>query len=163
MDMNDHEILALRIGIKPVIRKLHKKLGFLLGYPPCCIDAFIKFFREDFLCKHKDVFSEDDKHPNFIMNTFNNTPDTSTFPFVLNNLSSNRLISFFPCSYTCKKSILLAEKILYGFSKEKRESISLTLKKDLLVFSEHHFLDVTQLSRSNEEYKIDNGVLFYFR
>ena len=70
----------------------HKELGALLGYPECCINYF---------CKN---FSETNTNPQIESNN----------PYT--NISKRNkdyvLLSHFPCSADCKKSIELAQKYL---------------------------------------------------
>ena len=75
----------------------HKQLGLLLGYPDCCIDFFCKNFSEH--------------NPNLELKPAN--------PYT--NLSKRgkdfALLSHFPCSSECKKSIILAKKYLEAIKK----------------------------------------------
>ncbi|XOA42780.1 MAG: DUF483 domain-containing protein [Candidatus Nealsonbacteria bacterium] len=75
-----------------------EKLGRLMGYPSCCIDSYMECMNAN-----KNIFG-----------CMNITKDSS-FPFLINpftKLVSNAyLISHFPCSLSCKKSLKLAKAI----------------------------------------------------
>jgi MoaA/NifB/PqqE/SkfB family radical SAM enzyme len=73
-----------------------KKLGFLLGYPNCCIDFFIK---------NKQL-----KNSELIFKAFFNSKKTSYLLNILDN-DVQGLISHFPCSFNCIHSIHYAKKI----------------------------------------------------
>lgn len=85
----------------------HKKLGKLLGYPNCCSN----FFAEN--------FSDED----IIQKIFENS-DGCLFPYYTNicaRIFDVAIISFFPCSFNCKRAIRTGIKNLRSIEKESRE------------------------------------------
>ena len=91
----------------------HQGLGTLLGYPDCCIDFF---------CRNFSPTKTDLQLP-------------STNPYT--NLSKREddlvLLSHFPCSSECNKSIVLAKnylKILKTIDKQRAEEVLMSLQRD---------------------------------
>lgn len=72
--------------------------GKLLGYPECCVDAYI------------------DVHPDADAAIPDRFSEFRTYPFYLNRFlrfdSGRNLISHFPCDYTCEESIEIAKRRL---------------------------------------------------
>lgn len=85
-----------------------EKLGHVLGYPPCCIDFYKDHYREaaalgDEYCQHSLANSSD-----------------GTYPFVTNNMLrffDVALISHFPCSFECERSVRLGRRIYRAVEK----------------------------------------------
>lgn len=79
----------------------HKILGRILDYPECCVDFFMKYLEEV-----KDL----DYTPlSFLSSTGIN------FSYLINNCLRGydySIISHFPCSFQCEKSIILSKKYL---------------------------------------------------
>ncbi|MFC1691670.1 DUF483 domain-containing protein [Nanoarchaeota archaeon] len=81
----------------------HKELGLLLGYPECCCEFFAKHFPK------KSKTTND-----YTLETLKNS-EGFEFPFQTNIAARTfdlGLISHFPCSFNCEKSIELANKNL---------------------------------------------------
>ncbi len=70
----------------------HEKLGNLLGYPRCCVDYFISAFSE--------------------RNTNPQMPSDNPFTDISRRGEDIVLISHFPCSPSCRKSIELGKRYL---------------------------------------------------
>ncbi len=88
-----------------------EKLGHLLGYPPCCID----FYKEHY---QKAAMLGDEYCQFSIANS-----GAGPYPFVTNNmlrLFDIAIISHFPCSFECTKSVHIGKKIYHAL--EKRNS-----------------------------------------
>jgi hypothetical protein len=81
----------------------HKRLGLLLGYPECCCDFFVKNEPE------RSRLDND-----YLLCTLKNSKGLS-FPFQNNIAIRDKditLLSHFPCSFSCQKSIEIAKKHL---------------------------------------------------
>jgi hypothetical protein len=81
----------------------HKRLGLLLGYPECCIDFFIQNEPE------RSRLDND-----YSICTLKNSK-ARRFPFFTNVFKRSKdavLISHFPCSFDCEKSIEIAKRNL---------------------------------------------------
>lgn len=89
-------------------KRAHRDLGIILGYPICCIDFFIK---------HEPKRSKLDN--NYTTSTLENS-EGNKFPFHTNICQRKMditLLSHFPCSFNCKRSVDLAKKHLSTIGK----------------------------------------------
>ena len=88
----------------------HRKLGLLLGYPECCVDFFCQNFDEN--------------------NTNLELKPTNMYTNISKRNEDFVLISHFPCSSDCKKSIELGKKyfeVLERIDHERSQELLLTL------------------------------------
>ncbi len=129
---------------------LQKKIGILFGYPECCINEYIRFSETDFFNK---FMKNNNDQPNFLINSYKNTENKFKFNYLLNNISSKRLISHFPCSYECNKSIVIAQTILDHNSENRKKNITNNLKKSIWVIDENNF---SHSHNSGEEFRFRN-------
>jgi hypothetical protein len=119
----------LYIGLDHISAKLakvfdiidHKYFGRLMGYPQCCIESYPIYYptkKTDFTFAIKK-------------------PETGCFSFLLNlacKCFDYSLISHFPCSWSCKKSLSLAKQILSALDIHDKEETKKTvdfLKSDV--------------------------------
>lgn len=100
----------------------HKELGLLLGYPECCCRFFEKNFK-----------TESKKKNDYTLATLRNS-NSFKFPFYTNIAIRHMdiaLLSHFPCSFQCKKSIKIAKdnlKLIEKYSEEYAAIIKGMLK-----------------------------------
>jgi hypothetical protein len=108
------------------------KIGEFLGYPKCCILSYCDLSRKNINCTDSDRIK-------------NSLKNSNRLSFYLNNFlwgTPYFLISHFPCSYECKKSIKYAKELLnvirnenFDFSNE----LIKTLKYPILYFDKFNF------------------------
>ncbi len=145
MNLNYHNFLEFSL--------LNKELGKLLGYPDCCIESYINCWRQFLLKKEKtttSIKSSAQKEPNYVSDSYKNTKNKNKINFLLNNLSVYRLISFFPCSYECKKSLNFTIELFGNLSEEQRKLTEEALKRDLLVWNEEKMIGFDRRFRDNK-------------
>lgn len=91
------------------------ELGRTLGYPECCIQFFVENFGTAASTHHGDL----------VPFSLQNTRQPPPYPFYLNNLAyyftGVRLISHFPCHYTCMASVALGKRYLETLQKDVPE------------------------------------------
>ena len=137
-----------------------REWGLLLGYPPCCVDAYLDW---------KENYSE---RTDLIRWTYGRTPAAKSYPFGLNNvcnffsrltpgdaakyrkvgdinyqkgfpLANLHVISWHPCSYACKKSAAAAAEIFSFFKvylPEHAAMLRAVLARPVLVYGKYEFL-----------------------
>ncbi|MBN2880496.1 DUF483 domain-containing protein [Candidatus Woesearchaeota archaeon] len=99
------QILSLQTNLDPYeILNYHKSLGEILGYPKCCVNAFI------------ETFGNFDAQTIFSANTFSKlkiigSSSTVKINSLLNDLGKRWLQNYYVCSYNCKQSISQMKKI----------------------------------------------------
>ncbi|MEA3430465.1 MAG: DUF483 domain-containing protein [Nanoarchaeota archaeon] len=103
-------------------KESQRRLGELLGYPKCCVEFYIKIVINKLL-------SEISKESKFVIESIKNS---KKFSSLINNLSRNRLISHFPCSYECDKSKRYAKELLN--SVENHNLINKDINTDIILF-----------------------------
>lgn len=89
-----------------------EKLGHMLGYPPCCID----FYKDHY----NKALTLGDEYCQFSLANSGDGP----YPFVTNNMLrffDVALISHFPCSFECERSISLGKKMYQSLAKRNPE------------------------------------------
>lgn len=147
-----------------------EKTGRLLGYPECCARRYVKDLPEqatayDILMRTKGPLSW------YLNNVFN--PQTrpvmsdrkKDMPKLRKIENANikdgtyqlYLISHFPCSYNCERSIKIGKKIFGAIQKNNSSDASLTeeiLKKPILFFDAYHWIVFNGTVKEND-------VLFY--
>lgn len=98
----------------------YKELGLILGYPECCVDFF---------CKHEPERSKLDN--NYVVPALKNSQGYR-FPFYTNIFRRKEdyvLLSHFPCSFKCERSIEIAKKRLKMlYELEERTAMDLVKK-----------------------------------
>jgi len=137
-----------------------REWGLLLGYPPCCVDAYL------------DWKENHSARTDLIRRTYERTPAAKKYHFGLNNvcnffsrltpgdakqyrkvgdinyrkgypLANMHVISWHPCAYTCKKSAAAADK-LYDFFKvylpAHAAMLQTVLARPMLVYGKYEFL-----------------------
>jgi len=115
------------------------KLGRLFGYPLCCIKEYIRLNKVIFLNSHNGTSMSEDNISNYVINSYNNTRNKDKLNFLLNNITNVTIISHFPCSYECEKSIGYAKKLFESFEEDEKVDIIKKLSQKLVVWSEHKF------------------------
>jgi len=81
--------------------------------------------------------------------SYKNTKNKNKVNFLLNNLSVYRLISHFPCSYECKKSLDFAKKLFDNLSEKQRKLTEEALKRDILVWNEEKMIGFDKRFENN--------------
>ncbi|MGM0439079.1 MAG: DUF483 domain-containing protein [Patescibacteria group bacterium] len=132
--------------------KQNKELGYLFGYPNCCINHFIKNIdlmieEKNFTLKRKTI----SKH------------SQNNFPWQMNNFTKFSLTLHHNCSYNCQKSLDLAKKYSHLmksfnqeiFEKAKSESIGVVIisKEN----KRHGFLKKAKLNNHKVVVENDNS------
>jgi hypothetical protein len=102
----------------------HTLLGELLGYPSCCC----AFFEKHFSSSHTDL-------------TIDTLEGSSgfEFPFLLNIAARHvdaSLLSHFPCSFSCERSLELAKKLLAVAKNHGQEDVFYLCLQTAVVYSE---------------------------
>jgi len=92
-----------------------RELGRTLGYPECCIQFFVENWNTTASTHQGDL----------VPFSLQNTNQSPPYPFYLNNLAyyffEVRLISHFPCRYTCTASLALGKRYLEALQKDAPE------------------------------------------
>jgi len=107
--------LALETEAQPASRaaemegaaRVHRALGALYGYPPCCVEAFVDGHRERFFGDARDM-AENAFH------ALRAARRSRRFDARLNTLAVDdeaTLLRHFPCRFDCEPSIALAERL----------------------------------------------------
>ncbi|PIQ88757.1 MAG: hypothetical protein COV72_06755 [Candidatus Omnitrophica bacterium CG11_big_fil_rev_8_21_14_0_20_42_13] len=120
-------IIGNRVIFQPRIDSL--KYGYILGYPECCI----KFFR-----KYNDWLKFSHLYQAYLNTKAN--PSFLCNPFLKDTVFS--YIYHMPCSYSCRQTIKLANKLRNEIKKREPEYVKITdsrLKMPFLVFYERKF------------------------
>lgn len=126
-------VIGNRMINKPFID--HLRFGKALGYPDCCVDFFRRF--------------NDWKRFSHPYETLKNTPVKDGRPigsFYCNNIPMDFTYFYIhqlPCSYRCKATIELAQKVRSKIAEVEPDYVEKTdeiLKKPLLVFGEKNFM-----------------------
>ncbi len=118
-----------------------KELGLLLGYPSCCVDFFCRNFNKRDPGFNKNNASFNKNNTNFNKNGAGFNKNNTNLQLPPKNLFTNLtkreqdlvLISHFPCSSDCPKSIELAKKhlqVIYAVDKERARELTTRLKVD---------------------------------
>lgn len=137
-----------------------REWGLLLGYPPCCVDAYLEW---------KEKYSAE---IDLVRWTWGRTPAGKKLHFGLNNvcnffsrltprdaakyrrvgdinskrgypLANLHVISWHPCAYDCKKSAAAADRICDFFKTylpEHAAMLKAVLARPVLVFGKYEFL-----------------------
>lgn len=137
-----------------------REWGLLLGYPPCCVDAYLEW---------KEKYSA---RTDLVRRTWERTPAAKKYHFGLNNvcnffsrltpgdakeyrrvgdinyrngypLGNMHVISWHPCSYACKKSAAAADRLYDFFGvylPEHAAMLKTVLARPVLVFGKYEFL-----------------------
>ena len=102
----------------------HKILGRYMDYPECCVDFFMKYL-------------EDSTNLDYTPLTFLNSNGIN-FSYLINNCLRGydySIISHFPCSFQCEKSIILAKKyldLINADDENLRNHLVISLKKPII-------------------------------
>jgi len=109
----------------------HKELGIALGYPSCCSEFFEKHFEE-----------ESKRNNDFTLAVLKES-DGFKFPFYTNIASRHfdlALLSHFPCSFSCSKSIEIGKKHLEVVKKEDAQAAEIIegMLKGGVVYTENN-------------------------
>ena len=86
----------------------HAQLGYMLGYPQCCVEFF---------CKHEPMRSKYDN--DYVFPALENS-EGNKFPFYNNILLRDKdvtLLNHFPCSFNCHTSAELGKQHLIALKK----------------------------------------------
>tara|TARA_Y100000310_G_scaffold255151_1_gene262417 strand:- start:1543 stop:2361 length:819 start_codon:yes stop_codon:yes gene_type:complete len=124
----------------------HKDLGIALGYPECCCDFFVKHFSPT--------------TTDLTLNILNNSHG-SHFQFYTNIAARHfdiNLLSYFPCSFHCNKSIEIGKQNLNLLKKHDKEKATLfekTLRSGVLYSNNGIFL-LEGYTLENNKLKINN-------
>ena len=127
---------------------LTRELGNLFGYPDCCIDFYVQCWRDHIFNPPK----WNEKEPNYVFYSYKNTKNKNKINFLLNNRSVYRLISHFPCSYECKKSLDFAKKLFDNLPEKQRKLAEKALKRDILVWNEENALEKGDKLENSKNY-----------
>ena len=95
------DVLMANLASYYEFKNMHKELGLILGYPECCVDFFCKYFntgRTNLQLKPKNPYTNLTKRDEDCV-----------------------LLSHFPCSSNCEKSIALAKRYLDVISKHDKK------------------------------------------
>ncbi len=108
----------------------HRDLGLLLGYPSCCVDFFCHKFN-----KNRPSFNTNNNTNNTdLQNKINlQLPPKNHFTNLTKREQDLVLISHFPCSSDCPKSIELAKQhlqVIYAVDKDRARELTAGLKVD---------------------------------
>ncbi|MEM5806794.1 MAG: hypothetical protein QW474_00190 [Candidatus Aenigmatarchaeota archaeon] len=124
----------------------HLKFSHLMGYPECCFNFFF----------NKVNLFPAESH----MIEFEAYKNTKKFSFYLNNLirGDHYLISHYPCTYNCRKSIQYAKSVLKSIEKIK-PALAIEFKK-LLKYPVVKFLKVGHYLRLIEGEIHDNTITY---
>lgn len=98
----------------------HAQLGYLLGYPKCCVEFFTK---------QEPVRS---KHDNDYVVPMLESSEGKNFPFYNNVLLRDKditLLNHFPCSFNCKESAELGKKHLAEIRKNNMQLADVFVNK----------------------------------
>ncbi len=118
---------AITVDRVEITRVDPKTLGRLFGYPECCIKFYIDN-SDEAVSKRNDDYT--------VISLRNSKG--FRFPFYLNNgkrFFDKALITFFPCSYNCKKAEIMSKKIfkeLERISPEYADYIKRSLQSIIL-------------------------------
>ncbi len=138
------------------LKKDFEKVGRLLGYPSCCAKRYVDdlpkqatardisartkgllswYVNNVFNPQTRPVISDKEKDMSKLRKIENINIKTKTYPLYL--------ISHFPCSYSCEKSIKIGKKIFGAIKKlnpADAQLIEETLKKPILFFDSYHYI-----------------------
>lgn len=99
----------------------HRDLGLLLGYPKCCVDAYLK---------HASIMAQGSN--DFLRMTVRNSKEYR-YPF-FNNISRRGddlvLLSHFPCSFGCAESMEMAKRN-FRFIKQRFPKLAINIGETL--------------------------------
>jgi hypothetical protein len=99
---------AIRARVRPTrLLELHRELGALLGYPACCVDAFV-----DDLAARSDERQSQPDHLGLLRAAAGRSArlDWRLNPGLVDRDAS--LVSHVPCRFDCPASLALAERVL---------------------------------------------------
>lgn len=106
-----HEAAAKKAAFYESLRN-DVKLGHMLGYPPCCID----FYKDHY----NKALTVGDEYCGFSLANSGDGP----YPFVTNNMLrffDVALISHFPCSFECERSVRLGRRMYQSIATRNPE------------------------------------------
>ncbi|MDD5145927.1 MAG: DUF483 domain-containing protein [Candidatus Pacebacteria bacterium] len=151
--------------MRSFLRKDFEKVGRLLGYPSCCAKRYVDdlpdqatacdisartmglsswYINNVFNPQTRPVISDKEKDMPKLREIGNINAKTKTYPLYL--------ISHFPCSYNCEKSIKIGRKIFEAIKKFDPADAQLTeetLKKPILFFDSYHYIVFNGMVKKN--------------